>query len=97
MVHFLIFGSALLPALPDDAPTAAVRLYEAMAEKAGRDPGAHVRLASWCELRGLQIERHKQLTIALEIDLRPAHARSALSITLCFTSMITHGRRRVPA
>jgi hypothetical protein len=38
----------------------------------GRDADAHVRLALWCEARGLDAERTKHLTIATLID--PAHA-----------------------
>ena len=32
------------------------------------DVAAHIRLASWCELHGMQVERHKHLGIALELE-----------------------------
>jgi tetratricopeptide (TPR) repeat protein len=55
-----------------DAPTPQEKsTYEAAAAKAGRDALAHIRLASWCEIHGMQVERHKHLGIALE--LAPDH------------------------
>src|SRR6202044_722143 len=32
------------------------------------DALAHIRLASWCEIHGMQVERHKHLGIALELS-----------------------------
>jgi hypothetical protein len=50
----------------------AMAAYEAARAKAGRDAEAHVRLALWCESRGLGAERLKHLAIAVLAD--PAHA-----------------------
>ena len=58
--------------MPGDSPTPEeMSAYQAAAAKAGRDVLAHIRLASWCEIHGMQIERHKHLGIALE--LAPDH------------------------
>ena len=60
--------------VPGDSPTPEeMSAYETAAAKAGRDVLAHIRLASWCELHGMQVERHKHLGIALEIapTIRP--------------------------
>ena len=73
MFHLALVCCGLLAAMPADSPTPEdVSAYQAAAASAGRDAEAHVRLASWCEAHGLQIERHKHLAIALEID--PDHA-----------------------
>lgn len=72
MLTFGLVYCCLPVAVPLDGPTPAeMSAFEAAAEKAGRDPAAHVRLASWCEIHGMQIERHKHLSIALE--LAPDH------------------------
>jgi hypothetical protein len=60
--------------LDDDLATA----YEALAAKAGRDVGANVRLASWCDANGLATERQKHLQIALETSPDHAAARGLL-------------------
>ncbi len=52
--------------------------YQAAANQAGRDPEAHVRLALWCESRGLKSERIKHLSIALLVDPGNARARGLL-------------------
>jgi hypothetical protein len=46
--------------------------YDVARSKAGRDADAQVRLALWCESRGLAAERWKHLAIAVLAD--PAHA-----------------------
>ncbi len=68
MLHFALVYCCLLVATPLDGPTPEeTAAYQSAAEKAGRDALAHIRLASWCEAHGMQIERHKHLGIALEI------------------------------
>ncbi len=68
MLHFALVYCCLLVATPLDGPTPEeTAAYQSAAEKAGRDALAHIRLASWCEVHGMQIERHKHLGIALEI------------------------------
>ena len=60
---------------PADAHRAA---YEAAAASAGRDAEAQVRLALWCEARGMAAERTKHLTRAVLIDPENAKARGLL-------------------
>ncbi len=73
MFHFIIVCCGVMVAMPADSPTAEdLRAYQAAAASADRDPAAHVRLASWCEAHGMQVERHRHLAIALEIA--PDHA-----------------------
>ncbi len=72
MIHFAVLSVCLLAAASADSPTQEeLSAYQAAAAKAGRDAVAHVRLASWCEIHGMQVERHKHLGIALE--LMPDH------------------------
>jgi hypothetical protein len=52
----LLICAGLLGSSPPD-PTD----YQAAAARAGRDAGAHVKLAVWCEAHGLDAERLKQL------------------------------------
>src|SRR5262245_34272264 len=75
MLGVLIACSGLVAAGPpqdgvpaaDEWPT-----YRAAAARAGRDAEAQVRLALWCEARGLVAERLNHLALALVAD--PAHA-----------------------
>jgi tetratricopeptide (TPR) repeat protein len=46
--------------------------YDSARKTAGRDAGAHVRLALWCESHGLPSERMKHLALAVLYD--PSHA-----------------------
>jgi hypothetical protein len=52
--------------------------YEAAAEKAGKNSGAHVRLALWCEAHGLAAERVKHLNLAITLDQGNLLARGLL-------------------
>jgi hypothetical protein len=68
MLCFTLLSCWLLTATPGDSPTPEeLSAYQAAAAKAGENVAAHIRLASWCELHGMQIERHKHLGIALEL------------------------------
>lgn len=69
MLSALFLGSLLLAAMPDSA---ALDAYETARVNAKQDPDAHVRLAVWCELHGLDAYKMKHLALAVLID--PAHA-----------------------
>src|SRR3954453_12321316 len=83
MLSALLAGAVLLaadpesplPAGPDDLAS-----YRAASAKVGRDPDAHVKLALWCEARGLQAERLKHLAIAVLTDPKHATARGLLGL-----------------
>ena len=65
MIHCaIVYCCLLLVAQVDSAAPEDKRTYEAAAATAGRDALAHIRLASWCEIHGMHIERHKHLGIA---------------------------------
>src|SRR5262249_39054972 len=68
--YFALIACWLSAAVPGDSPTPddEASAYEAAAAKAGRSASAHIRLASWCELHGMHVERHKHLGIALELE-----------------------------
>ncbi len=84
---FILLSLVLL-----DSPTPEdVRAYQQAAAALGRDAGAHVRLASWCEAHGLIAERHKHLGIALEIDPDHPAARGLLG------ELADKGEWRMPA
>ena len=58
--------------MPADSPTQEeLSAYQAAAAKADRDVLAHIRLASWCEIHGMQVERHKHL--GSRLSSRPDH------------------------
>jgi len=63
----LAASSAVAPAAPTD-----LAAYHAALAGVGRDADAHVRLALWCEARGLNAERDKHL--ALAVLREPGHA-----------------------
>ncbi len=54
--------------------------YEAASAQARRDPGAHVKLALWCEAHGMNSERLKHLALAVLIDPKNAAARGLLGL-----------------
>ena len=49
--------------------------YELARANAGRDVATHVRLALWCERRGMEAEKARHLGIALLLDPREPTAR----------------------
>ncbi len=71
----LVLVSALLAAEPEanpaGDPVADAQEYRVAASRALRDPDAQVRLALWCEARGMTAERLKHLALALLAN--PAH------------------------
>jgi hypothetical protein len=91
MLHVAILYSGLLVVVLSGSPTPEdLRAYQTAAANAGRDASAHVRLASWCELHGLNAERHKHLAAALEIDPDNAAAHGLLG------QMDDNGEWRMP-
>ncbi|KAJ3058068.1 hypothetical protein HK102_010710, partial [Quaeritorhiza haematococci] len=73
MIGALLLGAAvgLAGGVDQDADRAA---YEAARASAGRDADAQVRLALWCEARGMASEKTTHLTRAILLD--PGHARA---------------------
>jgi hypothetical protein len=71
------------PAGPEATATSAAdrAAYLAARAAAGRDADAHVRLALWCEARGLEAERVEHLGIAILADPAHALARGLLGLT----------------
>lgn len=85
MVHLVFAAVALLATSPQEpAPSAAaasdLKTYEAARPKAGRDAGAHVKLALWCEAHGLSAERARHLAQAVSIDPGQVTARGLLGL-----------------
>jgi hypothetical protein len=74
----------LLPDLPGQTGPPAteswLEAYRERAVQAGRDPDAHVRLALWCESKGLAAERTKHLARAVLLDPNHATARGLLGL-----------------
>ena len=63
--------------------------YQAAAGRAGRDAGAHVKLAVWCKAHGMDAERLKHLAEALAIDPQNAAARGMMGL-------VSYGGRWLP-
>jgi tetratricopeptide (TPR) repeat protein len=83
MFSVVLVASALTAFVQDSAPeTRASELaaYEAAAARAGRDAKAHVRLALWCEERGLSSQRLKQLAAAVLYDPANVLARGLMGL-----------------
>lgn len=78
MLVALALSTILLsePAAPSDVLDA----YQEQRDRAGRDPDAHVKLALWCEARGLTAERLKHLAIAVLADPTHAAARGLMGL-----------------
>jgi hypothetical protein len=75
MLRVLLLCSGCFTISPSDEDLAAYRAAQATV---GRDAGAHVRLAQWCESRGLLSERRKHLAMAVLIDPDHPAARGLL-------------------
>ena len=76
---FLVCCAMLADGGKPAEPTAADRVaYDAARDKAGKNAAAHVRLALWCEARGLSAERIKHLTLAATLDPKDLVARRPL-------------------
>ena len=84
MLHFAVVSCWLFLAATGDSPTPEeLSAYQAAAAKAGEKVSAHIRLASWCELHGMHVERHKHLGIASSwrLTIRPCMACSGRFLT----------------
>ena len=84
MLRLMIVGTALLGAAPEPQPEAdpagARAAYRAAASAAGHDSDAQVRLALWCEARGMTAERIKHLALAVLADPGNASARGLMGL-----------------
>jgi tetratricopeptide (TPR) repeat protein len=54
--------------------------YQAAAARAGKDAGAHLKLAKWCEAHGMDAERLQHLAAALARDPQNAAARGMMGL-----------------
>lgn len=81
LVSVLLSGLVLGFADPGVGPTAEDRAaYTAEQAKVGRDAAAHVRLALWCESRGMMAERTRELSLAVLNQPGNAMARGLLGL-----------------
>ena len=79
MLSAVLVCAALLAVSPpvDAAFSEDLALYESAKTGVGRDADAHVKLALWCELHGLQAERIKHLALAGLRSIRHTPLRAA--------------------
>ena len=75
MVAFVLLCTGLLGFGPTDRSE-----YQAAAARAGRDVGAHLKLAVWCEAHGMDAERLKHLATALAVDPQNAAVRGMMGL-----------------
>jgi len=83
LIGAILACCGLISAAPGDAspPSSSDRAaYEAARDKAGRDADANVRLALWCEARGLEAEKLRHLALAVLVDPGHAGARGLLGL-----------------
>ena len=72
---------SLIAAGPATGPSAEdLKAYDAAKAQTGRDPAEQVKLALWCESRGLQTERFKHLALAVLTDPTNAMARGLMGV-----------------
>lgn len=81
MIATLLLGAGLLAAEPA-APAGDdfLKTYETARAAVGRDADAHVKLALWCEARGLTAERARHLALAVLTDPGHAAARGLMGL-----------------
>ncbi len=84
MVAYVLICAGMLGYSPADRPE-----YRAAAAKAGRDAGAHLKLALWCEAHGMDAERLKHLAVSLSSDPQNATARAMMGL-------VSYGGRWLP-
>ena len=87
MIHLALVCCGLFVALADDPspPSSSppdLKAYEAAKASAGSSAEAQVKLALWCEARGLSAERLKHLARAVLIDPKNATARGLLGLVV---------------
>jgi hypothetical protein len=86
MVHTILMCCALSGSLGGDEKNAGVTLptdlagYQKARSNVGRDADAHIRLALWCEARGLTAERLKHLSLAVLYDPTNTLARGLIGL-----------------
>jgi Pretoxin HINT domain len=84
MISSLLLSAAAVVGVFGDDGTATgppeLSVYKSAAAQAHRDPGAHVRLALWCEDHGMTAERLKHLSLAVLNDPSNALARGLLGL-----------------
>ena len=70
MVNIALVSTYLVISISGDPSTSSpdLKTYHALNAKAGKDPQAQVKLALWCEARGLNAERLKHLAQAVLSD-----------------------------
>ncbi len=76
----LAFCSSLLAVAPETTPAEVRRAYQDARLRSGRTPEGQVRLALWCEARGLTAERLKHLALAVVADPTNATARGLMGL-----------------
>ena len=76
----LLACSALMAVGLDAPPADAKQAYQEARAKAGRAPDEQVKLALWCEARGLTAERLHHLTLAVLADPKNAAARGLMGL-----------------
>ncbi len=71
---------AILTTVAVEEPSPDRATYEAARKDAGRDAGAQIRLALWCEQHGMTAERMKHLAAAVLADPSNALARGLMGL-----------------
>jgi hypothetical protein len=84
MTAVVLICAGLLGVSPPDPAE-----YQAASARAGRDAGAHLKLAVWCEAHGMETERLKHLETAMAIDPRNAAVRGMMGL-------VAYGGRWMP-
>ena len=79
MIGLLLLCTGLITAAPEAGAADRVA-YQAAKAQAGRDPEAHVRLALWCEARGLLDVKMKHLAMAALADPNDARVRGLMGL-----------------
>ena len=79
MTGLILICTGLLAAAPGAEATDQAA-YRVAKSNAGHDPEAHVKLALWCEARGLRDERMKHLAMAVLADPGNARARGLMGL-----------------
>ncbi len=81
MTTVVVLALTLIAASPSSGPSAEdLASYDAAKASVGRDAEANVKLALWCEARGLQAERLKHLARAVLTDPTNTAARGLLGL-----------------
>jgi tetratricopeptide (TPR) repeat protein len=82
MLSMVLVCLSLIAAVDDGGSSTPKDLsaYEAAKTQAGHDAKAHVRLALWCEARGMSAERMKHLAMAVLYDPSNSLARGLMGL-----------------